>query len=129
MGLDARKAKVGANVSCRLDLAVTLERTESGSHLVAWEHETQCCGSKGIYPIWAREPSTCKGPQTCVLLQNSELFYPPDRRVWLPLVDSEHWEELKSQFMSPDECGCTVPDELREHIEELQRKWGIGANG
>lgn len=126
MSLDPARARgQGSIISCRFDCIVTLQKEEGSGEFVIWERQTQCCGSKGIFPVWTRVLSTCAGPSTCILLQAGELFYPPDREVWLPFVDTDGWKEVIAKFILPDMCECVFPDEVREHIEEQQRKWGI----
>ena len=113
-------------VSCRLDNVVTLQKEGDSIEFVVWQLQTQCCGPRGIFPVWTREPSTCPGPKECSLLQAGELFYPPDMSIWLPIQGTDGWGEIKSGFILQENCECILPDEVILHIEEIQRKWGIG---
>jgi len=122
----ARAREKSPMVSCRLDHVVTLQKEEDSVQWVIWAYRTMCCGSRGILPTWIRESSNCPGPDSCTLLRAGELFYPPDVAVWIPFADTKEWKGAKSGFILPGTCGCALTDDIRGHIEEQQRKWGIG---
>lgn len=126
MRLDPTRARSdNTTVSCRLDNVVTLQKDEDSVDIAVWQLNTECCGSKGIFPVWARESSLCPGPKECILLQAGELFYPPDIATWTLLKESDNWEQIKSGFVLQKDCGCILPDEIVLHIKEMQQKWGI----
>jgi len=110
-------------VSCSLSNVVIFVAV-SGD-VVVWEVGTQCYGKRGIAPRWLGMRSFCEGPLECSLLENGELFYPPDRTVWLPYLELKDWEGLKSKFVPLSECDCEMGRGVREHIVEMKRKWGI----
>lgn len=108
-------------VSCRLEGVILLDK--KGSNIFAYQGEPFCCGSKGVFPTWTGERSVCKGPENCSLLEEKVLFYPPDKSIWLPVLDKDCWEQLKAMFLKV--ADYTLPDNVKEHIIEVQRKWGI----
>ena len=107
-------------VSCKLEGAVLFDKKEG--RVYTFQGVPLCCGNKGIFPRWAGEKSICKGPEKCALLEEGGLFYPPDKSVWFPLLESVYWEGLKGKFLRVD---SSVSGVVRAHILEMQRKWGI----
>lgn len=110
-------------IACRLDEVVTLTKQGRVIQFAVWERNTLCSGSKGIFPAWFRVPSVCQGPQECVLLKYGELLYPPDTRIWRPLLDEEGWSDIIVRFASLPRDGRFDP--VRSYVEEMKRKWGI----
>jgi len=108
-------------VSCSLAEVVLFDRSKSD--VFVFIGEPFCYGSKGIYPKWVGEKSVCRGPETCTLLREGILFYPPDRQIWLPVLDSKVWDSLKEQFVRVSDL--TILDQVASHIKEIQQKWGI----
>ena len=125
MCLHTIRDETPSNVDCRLDNVVTLQKDDDSIEPVIWQLRTTCCGSRGIFPEWTREPSTCSGPDQCILLQAGELFYPPDIATWMPVRNTDGWEEMKSRFVFPETCGCELSESMVKHIEEMQQRWGI----
>lgn len=127
MSLNPTRAREsGTVISCRLDNVVTLQKDGDTTDFVIWQSNTKCCGPKGIFPSWTREPSTCPGLKECVLLQAAELFYPPDASTWALVEKTDDWEQIKPSFVLQEDCGCMLPDDIVLHIKEMQRRWGVG---
>lgn len=112
------------NVSCILGDVVTLEREADVISFAVWGQHSKCAGSKGIFPSWYRVLSVCPGPDDCILLQSGALLYPPDKAIWLPILNKPDWEmKLKPMFSSLPRSASF--DSVREHVMAQKQLWGL----
>ena len=115
------KNEVDSYVTCNLSGVIMFDK-EAGN-IYTWPKDTFCCGTKGIFPKWVGSRSFCKGPKECILLKESSFFYPPDKVIWIDIVDDDSWPELKKQFKSIDSVEVTAV--VMEHLSEMKRLWGL----
>ena len=110
-------------VSCNLSRVVTLDiRDNAIVNLTYWQPNSMCCGKRGIFPRAYNMRSICVGPVDCTLLKEGMLLYPPDRNIWLPILELDIWNELMVKFQ-------TLPAEYSDntnYILERQRLWQVG---